>query len=325
MDRKNILKILLGTGISILFIFLALRKVNFPELGEAFKTANYFYLIPVCALTFLAFYLRAFRWRYLLLPVKDLSPNYLFPPLMIGFMGNYLLPARAGEFIRAYVAGEKAKIPKSAAFATIVFERVLDGLTLLLIGLVVLFIHPFPGKFARMGITALAIYLAVLFLLLLLLYVPGFFEKFLVILPEKAREKGKRFIQSFSSGLEVMRNPRLLFPSFLYSLAVWGITGFFLYVLFFAYDLKLPLHAAYLTTVIFTIGIMIPSSPGFIGTFHYFVWLGLAVFGVKKEVALSYATLLHFSQFIVVVITGLVFLYTEGISFGKIKEIRDEG
>ena len=142
---KNRIQLAVGIGISLVFLWLALRGVNPQELWQAVKDFNWLLAIPFVALTMLSMWVRAWRWRYILLPTADISTRHLWNPLMAGFALNGLLPARLGEFARGYVLAKMDNLPFARIFATIVVERVFDGFTLLLFlvgGL--LFLHPQP-------------------------------------------------------------------------------------------------------------------------------------------------------------------------------------
>src|SRR5206468_3477438 len=114
----------LGTAVGIALVVYSLSGVDFHELSQALARANYWLLIPTCGLTLLAFYLRAVRWGVLLRTVKTINNGRLFSATMIGFAANNLLPARLGEFVRAWAIGRSERISRSAAFATVVVERV---------------------------------------------------------------------------------------------------------------------------------------------------------------------------------------------------------
>ena len=128
---KNRLQLAIGIGISFVFLYLALRGVNPHDLWAAVQNFNWLYAIPFVAVTLLSMWIRAWRWRYLLLPPADLPPRRLWNPMMAGFALNGLLPARLGEFARAYVLGRKENLPFSRIFGTIVVERIFDTLVLL--------------------------------------------------------------------------------------------------------------------------------------------------------------------------------------------------
>ena len=165
--RKN-WKIIVGVSLSLLFIFLAFRKVDFSQMGQAFAGADYWLLAPILAIIFLSLLLRAWRWQYLLAPIGQVKLPVLFASLVIGYMANTFLPAHLGEVVRAYHARGKTGISASAIFATIVVERLIDIFALLILMGMALVVFPFPGWVQKSGIIMLVL-VAVLFVLLLLM------------------------------------------------------------------------------------------------------------------------------------------------------------
>jgi hypothetical protein len=127
------------------FVYLAFRKVDLKELRAAFLGVDYPLIVLGACVGLSGFLVRAFGWKHLLAPVGRLSGWRLFSPVAIGYMANNLLPARLGEFARAYVVGKREHVSKSSALATIIIERIFDGLTLLLILAVVSLFFPFPA------------------------------------------------------------------------------------------------------------------------------------------------------------------------------------
>ena len=140
--KKQWLHLFIGCLISAFFLWLAFRKVDLQTLWVTLGSINYWWTIPFVVVTLLSMYARAVRWHYLLLPSYKIPTPRLFPPLMIGFAFNGIFPARAGEFARAYVLGKKEKMKFSAAFATVVLERIFDGLTMLFLFAVILMFIP---------------------------------------------------------------------------------------------------------------------------------------------------------------------------------------
>ena len=126
-------KFIIGLLVSLVFLYLAFRKVDFSELWSALKGANYWYILPNIVLVILSMWMRAYRWKFMIHPIKKVGLGRLFSTVMIGFMANNVLPARLGEFVRAYSLGAKENISKSATFATIVIERIFDGFAILFI------------------------------------------------------------------------------------------------------------------------------------------------------------------------------------------------
>ncbi len=121
----------LGLAISLFFLYFALRGLDLQDLGGALRQANYWWLIPGVAVYFLGVWARAWRWHYLLRPVKAIPTRAMFPIVAIGYMGNNIYPARAGEVLRAVVLKRREGVPVSASLATIIVERVFDGVVML--------------------------------------------------------------------------------------------------------------------------------------------------------------------------------------------------
>ncbi len=315
----------LGVGISALFLLFVFRKVNLYELKGALETANYIYLIPVVLLLILSLWLRAFRWHYILQPIKKIKIGSLFSATMIGFMANNLLPARLGEFVRAYVIGQKEQISKSSSFATIVVERVFDGLTLLLFLVVVLIFGSFssPKWLRNTAYIALGVYLFTLFFLILLkiktnetLRLAEFiFRPF----PPKLRRKFIQALNSFARGLKILHDTKNIVVSVVLSLFIWLPVAAIIYFLLVSFGIHLPIYASFLLMVILCLGVMVPSAPGYVGTIQFFCVAGLALFGVPKSQALSFSIIYHVSTFIPVTAIGLVYLFVERLSFAEIQ------
>ncbi len=121
----------LGVLISIVFIWLALRGLRLDEFWDSVKQANYFWLLPGIAVYFVGVWVRAWRWHYLLGPIKKIPTATMFPITTIGYMGNNIYPARAGEVLRAVMLKRKEGVAVSASLATIIVERIFDGVVML--------------------------------------------------------------------------------------------------------------------------------------------------------------------------------------------------
>src|SRR3990170_5712826 len=122
----------IGLAVSAIFLWLALRGLRLEDLWESLRGARYAWLVPGIAAYFVAVWARAWRWHYLLRPLKRIPLRTAFPVVAIGYMGNNIYPARAGEVLRAYILRRKEGIPFTASFATILVERVFDGVVMLL-------------------------------------------------------------------------------------------------------------------------------------------------------------------------------------------------
>jgi hypothetical protein len=313
--KKNII---IGCIISGVFMFLAVRGINFSEVLRSFRSANYLYAIPVLLIVLLVLFFRSYRWGIILEPRIKYPQWPLFIITAIGFMTISILPARLGEFTRPLLVKQKSGIRISSTMATIVVERVFDLLTLVVVlGMVILTI-PLPPEIFKAGLIILIIVLAVFVLLLLLVGKKELSLKILNIifdkLPRRVGDFMKNQLHAFIEGLEILPDvKKTLYVAFL-SAIIWGLLALSCYLMFFSFGFKLSLINAFALTVIIAIGVMLPAAPGFVGNYHYACVLGLKFFGVNEAAALSYAIALHFLQLIPVIGIGLGLLPSQKIS-----------
>ena len=160
-------RIWLGFALSMVLLYLALRGLQLNLVWLALRRANYAWLVPGIVVYFIGLGIRAWRWHYLLRPIKPISTARLFPITAIGYMGNNIYPVRAGELLRVYLLRRMEAIPISASLATILMERAFDGLVML--GFVFLNLSELEGMTASSGmvgsIRSVAVIGAVAFLL----------------------------------------------------------------------------------------------------------------------------------------------------------------
>ncbi|MBI5583375.1 MAG: flippase-like domain-containing protein [Deltaproteobacteria bacterium] len=317
----------IGLGISLLFLFLFLRKMDWPEVGRILRGVELIYILPMLLANFLTILIRAERWRYILRPIKKIPLAELYKVTAIGFMANYLLPARVGELLRAFLLGSRLRISKTASLATIVVEKVFDGFTIMLLLVVVLLFMPFPqdrstifnrANIQLAGLASFLFYLAVLATLLLMRFhnepINRLFGFLLKPFPARLAVKVREKLDAFALGLDMLKSPWDLAMTTFYSFLVWGITLLILYFLFFPFQIKLSLFSALFLMVAIVFGIAIPSAPGFIGTFHWVCAAALIFLGVEENRAKSYAVIVWFISFIPITSLGLFILWKEGLS-----------
>jgi len=311
-------KLYAGILISILFMFLAFRKVEPVKMFAAFSAMRIVYLVPMILVMFLSHWLRAVRWRYLLSPVRRVGTAPLFTSLIIGYMFNIFLPAHLGEFVRAFVLSAKKSLSASSIFATIVVERVIDVLTLLLLLALTMVFFPFPGWVRRSGLLTFA-GLMLLFVMLLLMKRHRTRASRLL---ERVPRIGSRLSEwqlAFTQGLAPLSGRWDYAVVFVLSVAIWACYGIIFQLLFFSFEFHLPWIASLVTLVITTISVVVPSSPGYVGTYHYLCQISLGLFGIGESAALSYAFVAHGINFLPVLVLGLIFVSREGRSFRALR------
>ena len=325
-------KIWFGIIISALFIWLAFRKIDYHQLWLGLTEANYIYVVPAIVITLFQYYLRSVRWGYIIEPVKKVSRSSLLSSIMIGYMANNILPARIGEFVRAYVLGKRENISISSSFATVVIERIIDTFTVFVLMLVVFRFVSFPPERAALektlqkggGIAAI-VFLLILIMLFYFKNHKDIFKKLInkVVKPlsQKAAHKLTDFSDSFASGLSVLKRDKHIFMISGYSLVIWIMSAAPIYLILMAFGYVLPLSVSLFILVLLAFAVAIPSAPGFIGTFHYAVAMGLEIFSVPAEEALSVAIILHAINFFPVTMIGLYYLWRGKISLAEAEKL----
>jgi hypothetical protein len=318
---KQSLKLGIGILISLVFMYLAIKKADLGQVVNALKGANYWYLLPAIAILFFSHWLRALRWRYLLDPIRRLDTKSLFSSLIIGYMANIFTPAHLGEFLRAYVLSKKRDIPMGSTFATIVVERIIDVFSLLVVLLLVIFIHPFPDWVVKSGYIMLFGAL-VLFLFLIVLKKQNSKTQSLVglilkPLPERFRSRMEGFIERFVEGIVPLKTWYDYIIVVVLSMAIWACYSLGFYFCLHGFEFigtfNLPWYVSLVLLAITTISIIVPSSPGYVGTYHYLCQLSLAMFAVPSGPALSYAVVVHGVNFVPVLVVGVILANYEGM------------
>jgi len=304
----------LGILLSAVLLIVVLYRVDFGKVGAALRGADYRYLPLVVAIYLTSFLLRTWRWGILLEPVKSgirFSP--LFSTVMIGWTANNLLPAKAGELVRAYLIGKRESISKSASLATIVVERILDGFILLIFLFASMLLLTNPLETLNFGLYVLVVFIVVLAILIIMIFkknlVLTFFKKVMGIFPIKFSEYALRLFQSFLEGLESLRNARLALKGVILSGGVWAIEALVYYLILRSFGLALPIYAATILLAVVNVGVLLPSAPGALGAFQFFCVLGLSFFAVDKSTALGLSVVLQSVMWIPVTLIGLGFLW----------------
>jgi len=334
-SKKNKIRLAAGILISAFCIYLAFRSVDIHQMWQAFKTANYWYLAPACTILFFSHFLRAYRWRYFLDPVRRLDTGSLFSSLIIGYAANSFMPAHLGEFLRAYVLSKKRHIAMSSVFATIVVERIVDMFSLLALLLFALFIYPFPAWVIKSGYFMFAGSLGLLVFLIFLKKATSPTLKFIGFilkpLPKTFEQKIETSLEQFLEGILPLKRWHDYITTGLLSVTIWACYGLVFHFALQAFNFVDTYHLKWsvslIILVITTIAIVVPSSPGYIGTYHYLCQISLALFGVPSGPALSFATVVHGVSIFPVFAMGLFFAHYEGMAIlkisGQVSEIKE--
>lgn len=316
--RRHLLGFIIGILVSILCLVIALWGIEWDQIWEGFQKANYFTLPILMGLLFSVFWLKAIRWRLLLQPLRKFQTQEVVPPLMIGFMGNNLLPAHLGELIRIFVLGREFSLSKAAVFSSVVLERIFDTAVILLFLVLSLFLVEELPSWVSTTIFFVSI-LAGLIILFLAVYL--FWTKRLIhatrrvfsFLPERFGRKLTETMEAGVLGLASMQSGGLVFWIVVTSVLQWVLMAGMVYVSLWSFGLHLPLFASVVIIGVSALGVSIPSAPGFFGIIQLSFWVILQGFGVDKGDAFASSIYFHLSNYIPVTLVGLYYLNRRGL------------
>lgn len=322
-------------GIALLVFFL--RGVQWSALGEAFRAADKLDLALVVLVTLGTYLARAWRWGYLLAPLARVPFARLFSVTVVGFMSGLVVP-RAGEILRPYLVGRRHGVKTSAAFASIILERLFDLITVVLLFGLYLYALPAPPQQTRgplLGVLRVGGLLAGLGALLVTVVLAIFhahadramawLDRLLGLLPARLARPISEAARAFSAGLAVLQAP---LPHLLaiagQSLLVWLLIAASIHFNNRAFGLALPFHSAFLIVGFLTVGVAVPT-PGMVGGFHESYRIAMTqAFGAAPEPAVAAGLALHALTNLPVLLLGLSFLPGEGLTVSRVAEITDQ-
>ncbi len=315
-------KVIIGLISTAFFLYFAARGVDLWELFQVILRTDYALLSLAVGLGLVTYWIRALRWKLILLPVKSVGSYSLFTVTVIGFMANNILPLRMGEVVKAFVLRVRENVGVSSALATIVIERAFDGTAIAVISLGILFFPTVPVWIRQAALGLLVFFLCVLTgLTILALYK----ERLLPWLSLRQGTRGRlgqkvnEIAASFAQGVTILQDTSSVTLIGMFSVGLWLAHAAVFYLILLSLDMDLPLHSTLVILVCTSIGVLLPSAPGYIGTFHYFSVLALAAFGVPKDLALGWALVAHAIQWAPVTLLGLLYTWALGLrirSFG---------
>jgi hypothetical protein len=305
----------IGLLISLAALFLAFRGLHWAEVGSALRHANYLLLLPAAITTFLGLYFRAIRWRVLFHPRTHLRVGNLLGTMNIGYSVNNLLPLRVGELVRAYLIGEAERVSAVHALSTIVVERVLDVLMVVLMLILLLPFIDMPAWAATPALVAGVVFLVLAVLLATLslarrwaLTVDGCAR----MLPARYRTRLREAAEAVMEGFGVLSNPAVLARSVGWSFVSWLFSVLTMFIVLQAFDLGVGFDAALFVVATTSLAMLVPASPGYIGTFELVTIKGLEnVFDVSRSAAASYALVQHVFLYLGPMIIAAIYLWRE--------------
>ena len=339
---KKARQLLIGLAIAFGALYYTLRNVSMDELIASFKDIELIYILPAIVLTLLSYVTRAYRWQVLLHPFKQISISDIYAPLMIGFMGN-VLPARAGEFLRAYLVGKKQGITFAGALSTIIVERLFDLIILLMLFVWVFVVKvdmfdpqlTFSGMSVQTMVSGFGKFCAIVVVgLLCFMFLLTYKEKWVEScigwlakpLPDKWKEKIFFLVGEFAMGCRIVRDPAALMKIIFFTVLTWVVMVSVYYPLYFAFDLHdKSLESLILLTVMVCVLITILPTPAFLGSFNAGVLIALhEITGEAEVAAVSFGMVAWAVGFVVLIGGGLFFIFKDHMSVQALIKAEEE-
>ena len=317
----------LGVLISMVFIWLAVRGLKLEDFWEEVRKARYIWLLPGIGVYFIGVWVRAWRWHYLIGPIKKIPTTIMFPITAIGYMGNNIYPARAGEVLRAVILKRKEGVSISASLATIIVERIFDGVVMLAF----VFLNltelarltdssGFVGNIQQVAVIGTGVFLGALIVFLAAAMFPQVTMKVVLwmlvrLAPQRMHTRLLSIATKFLDGLASLRSPSNVLMVFLTSVVIWLFeTGKYWFVMH-AFDFNVSFFALMLMNGIVNLATTIPSAPGYIGTFDAPGIAVLTAYGVDQATAAGYTLTLHVALWLPITLLGAYYLAREGITW----------
>lgn len=306
----------------------------FREIGGAFAKANYWTLPPIWFLLFLFYWIKAWRWRMLLAPLGDFRTNTLFPPVMIGFAFNNVLPAHLGEFVRVFVFSREHRQPFTPVLASVVLERVLDIIAILgLLMLGLLFVPELKNDEQIRGwVFGFSVFVCVALVgaAAYLVWTKPFVTLFewclswVPLVPEGIKQKLTEMVEQGAAGLSSLKSGRLLIGLLSTSFLQWTINGLVTWLALYSFGFEVSMWVCCIVIGVTAFGVTIPSTPGYFGVIQTCFLLVMQFFTPDKAGVFAASIYYHMAQWIPVTAVGMAFAFRSGLNLSDVEEAKQD-
>lgn len=338
--RLGWLRVAFGLAVSLVFLGLFLYRGDLDGFSKWITSANYFLFLPALSVYFISMVFRSLRWKFLLSSIGAPSFSMLLRVVIIGYMSNNVFPMRLGDIVRARYLAWASGIRFGGTLATLVVERIFDGLTLLLLMFVAILVLPAEDIYTDLS-PALKVVAQTLIFVVPLAFItictilalaansPALLMKIVVKMmvwaPTRISNLVERVLSSFLEGLWVLTNLRRVLVGFLLSFPVWLSEAFMYTLLAYAFGLndffgEVQLWGLILlVTAVANLATAIPSSPGAVGPFEFLGKSALVVFGLDSNLAIVYIGAVHFLLILPITILGFFLVRGSEVNMGWLR------
>jgi len=318
------IRLAIGSLLGILLLIIAFRDVDMEQVMKAARGIQPIWLLFAVLSVLLTLATKAYRWKWLFHPRQGgLGYWHLFRVLLVGMALNAALPARVGELARAYLVGELGRRSKGSALMTIVVEKTLEAIMLLISVALLLVVISLPSWLGRSELVAAALLVALSVALLLVARNRERVTKRLnglSVAISSSLIKGliKKIVVALE-GVDSLSSWKVLAASLGLSGVIWAVAAFTNWLVLASMGVVAPWWSSLLLLVVLQVGAAIPTSPGRVGVFHYLGYLTLTTIGVEGGTALAYSAVLHLVVFLPMMVMGGFFAWRAGYDLFRAK------
>jgi len=324
MLKKTIIA-LFGFGVSIVTIIMLAKHIDLKESWQHIAKMPLWILPLLAAIYVSSFFLRAYRWILMVENHNKMTFTANLHSVVVGFAGNNFLPARGGEFLRMEYYSRKSGVSRLSALTSVLTERILDGLSLFLVLMVTLFAS--KRLLDVSWLKSLSITAGILFGLLTIALVLAkthskWIQGIINIPGGKTTAVLSNIYEKILHALSFLNADKKTLKILLSSIGIWIIEGLvYIITLSFFFPSINIIVAGYLCLSVVNFGLLVPSSPGYIGVFQAMTVLALSIFNVPSEIALSISLVVHAMMFIPITLWGIIILVSNSISIIKKRSV----
>lgn len=336
LHRRKSFQVAIGIAVTVGSLLLAFWmivrgeenwRVALREIGRAFQQAHYWTLPLMWGVLFVFYWLKSMRWRMLLSPLGNYRTlRELFPPVIVGFAFNNILPAHLGEFVRVFVFSRQRSVSASAVLASVALERIFDAVTILSFFALGLLFAPgvAPTIRASAYTAAAAAGICILFVVLYVLFTRPFVSlvelclEYVPFVPSGLRRKVAGVLEAGAEGLAAIRDWRLLVWIGLNSIVQWSMNGLLIWISLRSFNIDVPPVAAAVLLGAVAFGVSVPATPGYFGVIQLAFVLGLQVFVDESPEAVPASLYYQMSQYVPVTLLGLYFFNRSGLKVADV-------
>jgi uncharacterized protein (TIRG00374 family) len=331
------LRTVLVVGLAVSLLAWFLRHADLAGVWREIARGRLELLGLALVATTTNYLLRSRRWQYLLAGLGPTRFANALRATVIGFAASFLLPARAGEFLRPYLLARRENLSATAAFATVILERVVDAVTVLMFFAVFLLTaspsvasaDPVVWRAVKVGGLGAAVGSGAI--LVIFFFLAGHPEKLgraslriEALLPGRLAHTLAGVVQMFAEGLAVIRRPQQLLPVIAWSVPLWLSIACGIWAVTQAFHIDAGFIDSFLTMTVLVVGVAVPT-PGAVGGFHEAYRIAVtSFFRASNDAAVGAAIVLHAISFVPVTIMGIVFMAREGLTLGRVRRLAEE-